>query len=79
MRPASAPPVARHVSKDGLQVHLRPHVCTDEEGRGVLVCICGIKAADGARPGRYTNGTAQIGTAPPAKLPGEVLDPGEED
>lgn len=37
-----------------------------------------ISAADGATPGRYTDGQLMVGTASPIKLKARVLDPNED-
>ncbi|MET9323629.1 hypothetical protein ABZX75_26115 [Streptomyces sp. NPDC003038] len=69
------PPVEAHVSDDGrtLTFTYNPHLFTSDEDRDLIVYICGIEAVDDAQPGRYTDGQALVGTAPPAKLKGTVL------
>ncbi|MEU3824124.1 hypothetical protein AB0F36_02225 [Streptomyces sp. NPDC029080] len=53
------------------------HLNTDDADKDVLVYTCGLEAVDGAVAGRHTDGVAQIGTAPKAKLKAEVI--GDED
>nr|WSY54152.1 hypothetical protein OG999_31200 [Streptomyces sp. NBC_00886] len=72
----SLPPVQAKVSDDGrtLTFTYHVHLNTTDQDKDCIVYICGLKAADGAKPGRFTDGTAQIGTAPAAKLKAEVVE-----
>ncbi|MEV6011280.1 hypothetical protein AB0M29_31245 [Streptomyces sp. NPDC051976] len=70
------PPVQAKVSDDGrtLTFNYHVHLNTTGEDKDCLVYTCGLEAVDGAGPGRFTDGSAQIGTAPPAKLKAEVIE-----
>jgi hypothetical protein len=70
------PPVQAKVSDDGrtLTFTYHVHLNTNGQDKDCIVYICGLKAADGAKPGRFTDGTAQLGTAPAAKLKAEVVE-----
>jgi hypothetical protein len=71
------PPVQATVSDDGriLTFTYPVHLNTTTDDTGALVYICGIQATPGTQPGRHTDGTAQIGTAPPGKLKAEITNP----
>ncbi|MFB7666944.1 hypothetical protein ACFC1R_23845 [Kitasatospora sp. NPDC056138] len=56
-----------------------PHVYTAPDDRDVLVYVCGVDAEPDTRPGRYTDGAARIGAAPPATLHATVLGPEADD
>jgi uncharacterized repeat protein (TIGR01451 family) len=73
------PPVQATVSDDGRTLTFTNpvHLNTTADDTGALIYICGIQAAPGTQPGRHTDGTAQIGTAPPGKLKAEVTNPDE--
>jgi hypothetical protein len=70
------PPVRTEVSDDGrtLTFTYHVHLNTNDEDRDCIVYTCGLEAVEGASPGRRTDGSAQIGTAPPAKLKAEVIE-----
>ncbi|MFF8030985.1 hypothetical protein [Streptomyces sp. NPDC016626] len=70
------PPVQAKVSADGrtLTFTFDVHLNTNTEDKDCIVYTCGLEAVDGAEPGRFTDGVAQIGTAPPAKLKAEVIE-----
>ncbi|MET9323634.1 hypothetical protein ABZX75_26140 [Streptomyces sp. NPDC003038] len=74
------PTVKATVSDDGrtLKFTYPVHLNTSAEDKDILVYICGIEAVDGARPGRYSDGSAQVGGAPAGKLKASVLDPDED-
>ncbi|MEU3411982.1 hypothetical protein ABZ760_12015 [Streptomyces sp. NPDC006658] len=71
------PPVQATVSNDGrtLTFTYPVHLNTTTDDTGALVYICGIQPTPGTQPGRHTDGTAQIGTAPPGKLKAEITNP----
>ncbi|MFE9360290.1 hypothetical protein ACFYPB_40330 [Streptomyces olivaceoviridis] len=75
----STPEVQAQVSEDGrtLTFTYNPHVFTGDDDRDLLVYICGIEAAPDATPGRYTDGKAEVGHAPVAKIKGTVLGPND--
>ncbi|GAB1340317.1 hypothetical protein ACE1SV_69070 [Streptomyces sp. E-15] len=70
------PPVQAKVSDDGRTLTFRFHVHlnTTDQDKDCIVYTCGLEAVDGASPGRRTDGLAQVGTAPPAKLKAEVIE-----
>ncbi|MEU6064686.1 MULTISPECIES: hypothetical protein [Streptomyces] len=70
------PPVQGKVSADGrtLTFTYHVHLNTNDEDKDLIVYTCGLEAVDGAKPARHTDGVAQIGTAPPAKLKAEVIE-----
>jgi hypothetical protein len=72
----SLPPIQAKVSDDGrtLTFTYHVHLNTSSEDKDCLVYTCGLEAVDGAQLGRRTDGVAQIGTAPPAKLKAEVIE-----
>ncbi|AYN37771.1 DUF11 domain-containing protein [Streptomyces dangxiongensis] len=74
------PPVEPTVSADGrtLTFTYNPHVYTTDQDRDVITYACGLEAVPGATPGRYTDGEARIGAAPPARLKASVIDPDED-
>ncbi|UFR03200.1 hypothetical protein KBP30_19325 [Streptomyces sp. Go40/10] len=70
------PPVQAKVSGDGrtLTFTYHVHLNTGSDDKDCIVYTCGLEAVDGAATGRRTDGVAQVGTAPPAKLKAEVIE-----
>ncbi|MCE0447581.1 hypothetical protein LT493_36250 [Streptomyces tricolor] len=70
------PPVQAKVSDDGrtLTFTYHVHLNTSDQDKDCIVYTCGLEAVDGAPLGRHTDGVAQVGTAPPAKLKAEVVE-----
>ncbi|CUW30321.1 MULTISPECIES: hypothetical protein [Streptomyces] len=70
------PPVQAKVSDDGrtLTFTYHVHLNTSDQDKDCIVYTCGLEAVDGAPLGRHTDGVAQVGTAPPAKLKAEVIE-----
>ncbi|MEU0257653.1 hypothetical protein ABZ299_35550 [Streptomyces sp. NPDC006184] len=73
------PPVRATVGEDGRTLTFTQHVHLNTTGddKDCIVYTCGLEAVDGARLGRFTDGVARVGTAPPAELKAEIV--GDED